>query len=298
MSMLLEENASVLKVNNTRGQTIFKRKSNNMSDLVESYIKQFIPMNESDKDDKIMQCIKSSQDRYDEYKLINAMISSYKELKDDERFMNVLINKIYNLATIVCNEIHPSEPNEDNKLEMPTYDSIVEELFGKEFVRKENENKKEVSGTEQLTEDASSEPSEENTDKTGETDDNKDAENEVDKNHEVKQGLGTGYATFVRKPTNLDSLSDKAKYFTEGESSYIIVKQLKVSNQEFDDICNNFSKTYDFCKEMEPLDNENYSYNVIKIVTDNKDFSLLVDPSGFDYCRYVAILGKLPEKEA
>ena len=75
------------------------------------------------------------------------------------------------------------------------------------------------------------------------------------------------------------------------EASYLICKKQKLNKDEFDKLKDNFLAPNQYCKSFEPLDLDNYSYNVIEFSCDDYDYKLLVDPSGFDYCRYVAKVG-------
>lgn len=466
MSMLLEENCSVLKVNNTNGRTIFKRKSNDVVGLAESYIKQFISGKEAD---EIPECIKHiSEPLHERLAFIKSYIDMVKLApKEEKDAFNAYIQKeIYAFIAEVSDEVKATEPNDEDKLELPTFDKMVEEVFGKEWVKEQpKENKLELEGTETLTEDAkpenryrilrelekqfeklddidygdiegserygdmkpgiaeqneinekikqlvqdnnitkeefdqvaenfggldlsisyyeyvpkhakveeSDEPIEAvgyavrylvqvgpgeyksedggtytneeqaeervaelraqgfdanydiiwsreedpNYDKdVDETDYNAEHEAEAtermerrygsineadevesteepeevpaDKVEAPKVGLGTGYASFVRKPSNIEDLDNKAKYFTDGDASYLICKQEELSKDEFDKIQDNFLSDNEYCKSFEPLDTDNYSYNVIELTCKDYDYKLLVDPSGFSYCRYVA----------
>ena len=86
-------------------------------------------------------------------------------------------------------------------------------------------------------------------------------------------------------------VEDKSNYFTEGEASYLICEKQKLTKDEFDKLCDDLGSPNKYCKEFEPLDLDNYSYNVIEFSCDDYDFTLLVDPSNYDYCRYVAKVG-------
>lgn len=422
MSMLLEENCSVLKVNNTNGKTIFKRKSNDIVGLAESYIKQFVDGKEAN---EIPECIKHISDPLHERL---AFIKSYIDMvklapKEEKEAFNEYIQKeIYEFIAEVSDEIKSNEPTDEEKLELPTFDKMVEEVFGKEWVKEVKEPEtKEVEGTETLKE--SDKPEEsvftsfrpsgqeegligrlwfnidgksdtidlfyndgkydliygtfvpdyikefvdnyggydkfvddalkyvqglkestlnesfyvkvwndaaEDYDDYAEYKTKEEAQKEVDalkkngekaiietfseksrdpelsaevdyynktfneedevedKVAEPKQGLGTGNASFVRKPSNIEDLDNKAKYFTDGEASYLIVDKKELSKDEFDKIQENFLNDNEYCKSFEPLDTDNYSYNVIEFTCKDYDYKLLVDPSGFSYCRYVA----------
>lgn len=341
MSMLLEENGSVLKVNNTKGQTIFKRKSNDVTSLAESYIKQFLPKEA----DEVPEAIKHiNEDLHDAYNFLKTQIEVSKDVPKEEKeaFVKYLQGQLYAFAAEVSESIRAEEPTEDDKLELPSFDKMVEDIFGKEWVKEVKEPEtKEVEGTETLKESAQFyykefsgageidyvefETEQEacdyaekvNKDTGHETavyriDNDEcislyDAINEADepetkeepvadepgeeKVEEPKNGLGTGYAAFTRKPKNLEMVEDKSNYFTEGEASYLICEKQKLSKDEFDKLKEDFSATNKYCKDFEPLDLDNYSYNCIEFSCDDYDYTLLVDPSGYDYCRYVAKIG-------
>lgn len=342
MSMLLEENGSLLKVNNTKGQTIFKRKSSNITSLAESYIKQFIPKEEKEVPEVIKHI---NEDLHDAFDFLKSQVELSKKVPKDEKeaFNNYLQTQIYAFVAEVSNEVKPSEPTDEDKLELPSFDKMVEELFGKDWVKEVKEPEtKEVEGTEALKESTKTEKEYRIIDtktnkvlKTFKADEEEKGYNEMRKmGEELKKngkddnliykeftvklkeadepevnvenpaeelddkpeeepvnGLGTGYATFVRKPSNIDDLNNKAKYFTDGEASYLICDKQKLSKDEFDKIQNDFLTDNKYCKEFEPKDLDNYSYNVIEFSCDDYDYKLLVDPSGHGYCRYVAIVG-------
>lgn len=376
MSMLLEENGSLLKVNNTKGQTIFKRKSKDMVGLAESYIKQFIPKAEKEKSFIIKHINNDLHSR------LTFIQSHIKELKsapeaDKEAFRSFIQNEIYGFVAELSGTIENEEPNDDDTSKLPTFDGMVEEVFGKEWVKvPDKENKLELDGVEVIKEAAkslketnylkkypyeklqkmsdkelyrawlevkdapdevgSSEEVEytlasdalwdiegelcsrgfmdENNNKTEKWSELTEAEiipvddgTEEPENINVKdthmeeptddsnvevstpsEGLNTGYATFIRKPKDIADVDNKTDSFTSGEASYIVVSKQKLSADEFDKLINGLSSPNEFCKQWEPIDTDNYAYNVIEFSCDDYDYKLLVDPSGFDYCRYVA----------
>jgi len=494
MSMLLEENGSVLKVNNTKGQTIFKRKSNDVTSLAESYIKQFLPKEAKEVPEAIKHI---NEDLHDAYDFLNAQIEISKSVPKEEKdaFNEYLQRQLYAFVAEVSESIKAEEPNEDDKLELPSFDKMVEDIFGKQWVKEVKEPEKvEVEGTETLKEsydvyqkyyDEDGSPatpefvqsfdSYEEAEKfaeglnrdpnceayvveKGSVNESEDWEKEepveceilydnegkpyfmyndekeyiddyikdetggaiksltafsalrivpssngdtvtveylhesnlnegnlpnisefiynldVDKGNawsaqsytkngkgdkiiivsrngqsentaedivkaveekypklkgeptvngrsiwfylkesslnedeaedvpvadepgeekpeEPKNGLGTGYAAFTRRPKNLEMVEDKSNYFTEGEASYLICEKQKLTKDEFDKLTDDLGAPNQYCKDFEPLDLDNYSYNVIEFSCDDYDFKLLVDPSGYDYCRYVAKIG-------
>lgn len=509
MSMLLEENGKVLKVNNTKGKTIFKRKTNDVTSLAESYIKQFIPKDEKQIPDIIKHI---NEDLHSVYDFLMMQVDISKSVPKDEKdaFIKYLQGQMYAFVAEVSDEIKANEPNEDDTLELPSFDKMVEDIFGKEWVKEVKEPEtKEVAGTETLTESNKTEKeyriidtktnkvlktfkadeqekgynemrkmgeelkksgkednliykeftvklkesagtetlnesedwekeepveceilydnegkpyfmyndekeyiddyikdetggaiksltafsalrivpssngdtvtveylhesnlnegnlpnisefiynldvdkgnawSAESYTKNGKGDKiiivsrngqsentaediikaveekypklkgeptingrsiwfylkedslNEDEAEDVpvadepgeEKPEEPKNGLGTGYAAFTRKPKNLEMVEDKSNYFTDGEASYLICKKQRLNKDEFDKIKDNFLAPNQYCKSFEPLDLDNYSYNVIEFSCDDYDYKLLVDPSGYDYCRYVAKVG-------
>lgn len=439
MSMLLEENGKVLKVNNTKGKTIFKRKTNDVTSLAESYIKQFIPKDEKEIPDIIKHI---NEDLHSVYDFLMMQVDISKSVPKDEKdaFIKYLQGQMYAFVAEVSESIKAEEPNEDDKLELPSFDKMVEDIFGKQWVKEVKEPEtKEVAGTETLNEsedwekeepveceilyDTEGKPyfmyndekeyiddyikdetggaiksltafsalrivpssngdtvtveylhesnlnegnlpnisefiynldvdkgnawSAQSYTKNGKGDKiiivsrngqsentaedivkaveekypklkgeptingrsiwfylkedslNEDEAEDVpvadepgeEKPEEPKNGLGTGYAAFTRKPKNLEMVEDKSNYFTDGEASYLICKKQKLNKDEFDKLKDNFLAPNQYCKSFEPLDLDNYSYNVIEFSCDDYDYRLLVDPSGYDYCRYVAKVG-------
>lgn len=429
MSMLLEENGSLLKVNNTKGKTIFKRKTNDVTSLAESYIKQFIPITESEKEEKedlFEKILSENTSLSDRLVFIKLSIEGLKSVdKDDKESLKAYIQReVYSFVTELGTEVKNNVPSDEYTTELPTFDKMVEDLFGKEWVKEVEEPEvKEVSGSETLTEDVKQDPEgplvcpkcgsgkyeevvdkeykdeETNRDATDfhfkcadcgheshkvtinesaednesfwkdydegvikigdiiETDSGKatlldvdreanyilverisgiqpfvaawcpskrddhyfwgqghyfDSEEnarsfmndktlstvneasdiESEESNQPKQGLGTGYAEFFRKPKNINDLNDKSgKGFTDGDSSYLIVSKENLSKDEFDRIQDDFGATNDLCKAFEPIDSDGYAFNVIELSCNDYDYKLLVDPSGYDYCRYVAKVG-------
>lgn len=291
MSMLLEENGSVLKVNNTKGQTIFKRKSKDMVGLAESYIKQFLPGKENE---EVPECLKHMNEplhaKLDFIKsYIETIKSAPKESKDELKAYAE--KEIYGFIAELSDAIKAEEPTDEDKLELPTFDKMVEEVFGKEWVKVENTPDKvelNLDGVEELKE--AEEPNKEEVE--AEVDDENSAE-ELDKepSEEPKNGLGTGYATFIRKPNDIADLDNRTKYFTDGDSSYLICQKETLSKDDFDKIQEDFTSGNQYCKSFEPLDTNNYSFNVIEFSCPDVDYKLLVDPSDSGFCKWVAKVG-------
>lgn len=371
MSMLLEENGSVLKVNNTKGQTIFKRKSNDITSLAESYIKQFI----SKEADEVPECLKHmNEPLHERLDFIKAYIETIKlaPKESKEELRKYIIKEIYGFIAELSDAIKAEEPSDEDKIELPTFDKMVEDVFGKEWVKYiPKENKSEITGVETLKEEKylkkycnktekwkeleecsklnendsfygtkkeimdkypelkdvesyqsyadddymavdfnddgsikglrlasrDNEKLEEDEEVSSEEieaevkDENPAEDLDSNSQNEPKNGLETGYATFARKPKNISQLDDKVNYFTDGDASYLVCQKEDLTKEEFDKLKDDFTADNKYCKEFEPLDLENYSYNVIEFRCSDYDYKLLVDPAGHSYCRYVAKIG-------
>ena len=78
---------------------------------------------------------------------------------------------------------------------------------------------------------------------------------------------------------------------TVNKSNYVVIGSKKLSGEEYE----NFSKhlksgTYPWLKELyKPADSESGIYSCIEVSNaDNPSETLLVDPNGYDYARFVA----------
>ena len=452
MSMILNESDSgkTLKVNNTLGKTIFQRKTNDPKRAIVEYIQQYLPanLNEAKKEGKdsykneIESLLTSNTgyaNLYAHYQEVLAMVNVYNDLEDEEKeVMKKIVSRLaYSFVPELSSKIYPKNPNEEDGTEYPTFDKMVEDLFGKDWVREPEEQKqykvddlefKEIGSdlsescrlvettnkgieakeqdlydrirqalkdagdedweniagyTKRLPKDVVAEfVKEENEigcirmihsiltytsnrnvdelinnrylekyiDEFGEDKVRELLVNEIDEyskatiNQNVytdsegltynsvtfsddldesnlkeadgeevpteepeaeveptntddlntnvpKQGLGTGYATFVRHPKDLADVRNSVKQgITDGKASYIVCSIERLSSEEFDDLCNNLTVDRDFCTRFTPIDDVNYAFNCIQVEGDGKNFKLLIDPSGFAYPRWVAVL--------
>ena len=123
---------------------------------------------------------------------------------------------------------------------------------------------------------------------TNELQDTPDTTDEVE---EVQNETGT--ARFVKiRPKQEANLADVRERVAENntpESSYIVVDTKDLLPEEWEDLINNLNKTQSYLADVQSLDRKNYSFNVIKLTSSGAGYSLLVDPLGYGYPRYLAI---------
>lgn len=103
----------------------------------------------------------------------------------------------------------------------------------------------------------------------------------------------TGSAVFYKiRPNQNSSIEDVREKSLDGDtpqSNYIVVDTIDLSPEQFDDFISDFSKPQSFLTGIQSLDRKNYSFNVVKITSSAADYTLLVDPLGYDYARYISI---------
>lgn len=96
-------------------------------------------------------------------------------------------------------------------------------------------------------------------------------------------------AKFHRKPKSVEQMmTEEENNLVTNSSSYTVVATKELSESEFDDFSNNLSSSYPWLKELYNVEDNSGVFNCIE-VTGGKDYSILVDPSGYDYARYAAI---------
>lgn len=103
----------------------------------------------------------------------------------------------------------------------------------------------------------------------------------------------TGSAVFYKiRPNQNSSIEDVREKSLDGDtpqSNYIVVDTIDLSPEQFNDFISDFSKPQSFLTGIQSLDRKNYSFNVVKITSSAADYTLLVDPLGYNYARYISI---------
>lgn len=108
----------------------------------------------------------------------------------------------------------------------------------------------------------------------------------------------TGSAKFQKiKPNSGVSVEDIRDNIKDGvaqaDSSYIVIEERELSDEEFNDLTEDLSQNEDFFIGVTPIDRKNYAFNVVKITNASSTFDILADPVGYSYGRYIAIVDKM-----
>ena len=245
------------------------------------------------------------------------------ELKESYQQFNIgEIEVVFNPDTYECLYSIPSADVKDKKInlaDIPSVDtpydtntiikSYVETKFGsiptseKEIDKSQNNIPAEntsnnistedlpIENTEQLPEaKLPEEPNEEaNSTEDIETDVNID---DIDKDTEKAQAE-TGNAVFMKiRPHQKVTLEDLRNRQLDGDtpvSEYIVVGHKDLSEEEWNQFTENLNEPQSWLEGVKAIDRKNYSFNVLEVTTSSVDYSLLVDPLGYDYARYIGI---------
>jgi len=96
---------------------------------------------------------------------------------------------------------------------------------------------------------------------------------------------------FIRKPENIEVVKNLTNIYLSSGEQYEDCEISLVINMDkinFKDFCNNLFLDNDFISKYKKLCH-NKKYLLIKEVNSDISSGLIVDPSGFDYARYVGI---------
>jgi hypothetical protein len=106
----------------------------------------------------------------------------------------------------------------------------------------------------------------------------------------------TGNAIFMKirpkQPTNIESLRQRTFDGDTPESNYIVVDNIDLNDEDWNDLTSDLTKQQSYLSGIQPIDRKNYSFNVVKLTNAESNFDLLVDPLGYNYPRYIAIIDK------
>lgn len=111
----------------------------------------------------------------------------------------------------------------------------------------------------------------------------------------VENQSETGEASFFKvrqsEPVDIETLQAKMNSSENTQtSSYIVVEERTIPKEEMEAYLLDLSKPQSFLQNAGTIDRKNYPFNVIKLKADGVPYTLLVDPVGYDYGRYVAIV--------
>ena len=106
----------------------------------------------------------------------------------------------------------------------------------------------------------------------------------------------TGSAVFVKiRPKQPAALEDVRERLLDGstpQANYIVVDEKDLTDEEWNKLTENLTEPESYLVGLEALDRKNHSFNVIKLKNSNANYDILVDPLGYDYPRYLAIIDK------
>lgn len=120
-----------------------------------------------------------------------------------------------------------------------------------------------------------------------------DVETKEELNEDAQSETGTAsfYKVRQREAVNIDDLINKSSEGANAqESDYIVVKEENLDEQAMNDLLSNLSKPQAFLQNVEAVDRKNYPFNVVKVTSSSSPYTLLIDPVGYSYPRYVAII--------
>ena len=104
----------------------------------------------------------------------------------------------------------------------------------------------------------------------------------------------TGSATFVKvRPKQHTSVEDIRTNIVDGDtpqSNYIVVDEINLSEEDWNNLISDLSTPQAFLEGIKSIDRKNYSFNVVKVTSPAANYTLLIDPLGYSYPRYVAVV--------
>lgn len=233
-----------------------------------------------------------------------AIKESYESFKIGE------IEGTFNPETMEAMYSIPADNIKDKKINLSKIPSVETpyntETIIKDYVEK---NFGLINAEEEPTTDATSEPEvevqndeevvEEAADDTLPAEPNKfgeptPAENKSEE-EPVENQSETGEASFFKvrqsEPVDIETLQAKMNSSENTQtSSYIVVEERTIPKEEMEAYLSDLSKPQSFLQNAGTIDRKNYPFNVIKLKADGVPYTLLVDPVGYDYGRYVAIV--------
>ena len=257
-----------------------------------------------------------------EYYSNGSLTESYQQFNIGE------IEVVFNPDTYECLYSIPSAEVKDKKINLSDVPSVatpydtntiiksyVETKFGripteeevedketieqKEVVEPDGEDKvtTEVTTTEDLPTDEPveeaelpDEPDAEPTDDDVNVDINAD---DVDQDTQEQQSE-TGSATFVKiRPKQHTSIEDVRERLLDGDtpqSNYIVVDEIDLAEEDWNNLTNDLTTPQAFLEGVQSLDRKNYSFNVVKVTSAAANYTLLIDPLGYNYPRYISVV--------
>lgn len=259
---------------------------------------------------------------------VPEMVTPKQGLKESYQQFNIgEIEVVFNPDTYECLYSIPSADVKDKKVnlsDVPTVDtpydtntiikSYVETKFGRIPTEEPEEDKvevnKEVTATapdgDSVSVDTTTEvpaeedipveeaelPDEPGEEPTDDVDVNVDLDTPAEETQEDQ--AETGSATFVKvRPKQHTSVEDIRTNIVDGDtpqSNYIVVDETNLSEEDWNNLISDLSTPQAFLEGIKSIDRKNYSFNVVKVTSPAANYTLLIDPLGYSYPRYIAVV--------
>lgn len=259
---------------------------------------------------------------------VPEMVTPKQGLKESYQQFNIgEIEVVFNPDTYECLYSIPSADVKDKKVnlsDVPTVDtpydtntiikSYVETKFGRIPTEEPEEDKvevnKEVTATapdgDSVSVDTTTEvpaeedipveeaelPDEPGEEPTDDVDVNVDLDTPAEETQEDQ--AETGSATFVKvRPKQHTSVEDIRTNIVDSDtpqSNYIVVDETNLSEEDWNNLISDLSTPQAFLEGIKSIDRKNYSFNVVKVTSPAANYTLLIDPLGYSYPRYVAVV--------
>lgn len=223
-----------------------------------------------------------------------AIKESYESFKIGE------IEGTFNPETMEAMYSIPADNIKDKRINLSKVPSVETpyntETIIKDYVEK---NFGLINAEEEPTADATSEVQVQNDEEVVEeaADDTLPAEPNESKPEEepVENQSETGEASFFKvrqsEPVNIETLQSKLASGIDTQASpYIVVEERIIPKEEMEAYLSDLSKPQSFLQNIGTIDRKNYPFNVVKLKANGIPYTLLVDPVGYDYGRYIAIV--------
>ncbi len=239
------------------------------------------------------------------------VVQIYKESSLKEGYENFKIGEIegtFNTSTGEAMYSIPSKNVTDKKISLDKIpstdtpydtDTIIKNYIETHYgvIDRETEVEVEPDGNTEIdTEVTEKEPIEKSTDvQTAEEaeeleDTGVDISDELEEDAQSETGTASFYKIRQREPLSIEDVNEKiANGGNSQESEYIVVKEINLTPDEMQSLTSDLSKPQEFLQGIEPIDRKNYPFNVVK-VTSEVGPTLLIDPVGYNYSRYIAII--------
>lgn len=116
--------------------------------------------------------------------------------------------------------------------------------------------------------------------------------NDIEKDTQESQAE-TGKAVFVKirphQTANLYDIREKSLESDTPASEYIVVGHKDLTDEEWTQFTDHLNEPQEWLSGVQAIDRKNYSFNVLEVTSSAVDYSLLVDPLGYSYARYIGI---------